>query len=349
MGDAKKVKAAIYDPYLDTFGGGERYAMSVAHVLKKQSWDVCVVWDNPGMLKKLGNHLGIDLSGVHVLPDIGRGSGFDLIFWLSDGSVPLLFGKKNILHFQTPFRNVGGKSFFNRLKLLKINTIVCNSRFTKSFIDKEYGVESVVIYPPVDVDNFEPEKKENIILYVGRFSQLQQNKGQDVLIKVFKKMYKNILKDWKLVLIGGSNIGTGDFVQRLKSLSRGYPVDILENLPFDEVRKYYAKAKIFWSASGYGVDENTDPQKTEHFGIVVVEAQAAGCVPVILNTGGHKEIVGNNKNGILWNSIDELIFSTEKLVRDEVLMKHLSQGARENTEQFSQKRFEEEILKLVGQ
>lgn len=341
------MRAAIYDPYLDTFGGGERYAMSVARVLKKQGWDVCVVWDNPQILEKLGSHLGIDLSGVQVMPTIGRGVGFDLIFWLSDGSIPLLFGKKNILHFQTPFRNVGGKSLFNRLKLLKINTIVCNSNFTKSFIDKEYGVESIVIYPPVDVDNFQPEKKENIILYVGRFSQLQQSKGQDVLIKVFKRMYKNLLQDWKLVLIGGSTIGTGNFVQRLKSLSRGYPVDILENLPFDQVRKYYAKAKIFWSASGYGVDENTDPQKTEHFGIVVVEAQAAGCVPVVLNTGGHKEIVENNKNGILWNSTEEFITSTEGLIANKALMNRLSQRARENAKQFSEQRFEEEILKLV--
>lgn len=339
-------RAAIYNPYLDTLGGGERYTMTVAHVLKKHGWDVEVAWKDSKILGRLEERLGIDLSGVEVIPDISKGSGYDFVFWLSDGSIPLLFGKKNILHFQTPFHNTGGKSFFNKLKLLKINCVVCNSRFTKNFIDKEYGAKSVVIYPPVAVEEFAPIKKENIILSVGRFSQLQQSKRQDILVNVFKKM-ANKLKGWKLVLIGGSNVGGNEFAQYLRQQAKEYPIEILENLPFPEIKKFYARVKIFWSAAGYNIDEDKEPEKVEHFGIVVVEAMAAGCVPIVQRKGGHKEIIKDGKNGFLWDGINQLEQMTLNLIKNEKLRQSVLKEGKENAKKFSQKRFEEEILKLV--
>src|SRR3990167_3119960 len=125
------MKAAIWDPYLDTLGGGERYMMTVASVLKKAGFRVDIPWVDPSIVEKIQERLGVDLKGVDIVHDIGRGSGYDVIFWLSDGSVPLLFGKKNILHFQTPFTGIGGRSFSNKVKFLKIDNVICNSKFTK--------------------------------------------------------------------------------------------------------------------------------------------------------------------------------------------------------------------------
>lgn len=339
-------RAAIYNPYLDTLGGGERYTMTVAHILKKHGWDVEVAWKDSKILGRLEERLGIDLSGVEVIPDISKGSGYDFVFWLSDGSVPLLFGKKNILHFQTPFHDINGKSFFNRLKFRKISSVICNSKFTKDFIDKEYGVKSVVIYPPVAVEEFAPTKKESIILSVGRFSQLQQSKRQDVLVDAFKKMTSK-LKDWKLVLIGGSDVGGEEFVQCLRRQAKGYPIEILENLPFSEIKRFYARSKIFWSGAGYDIDEDKEPEKVEHFGITVVEAMATGCVSIVQRKGGHKEIIKDGKNGFLWESINELEQKTLNLVKNEKLRQNVLKEGKEDAKKFSQKRFEEEVLKLV--
>ena len=38
------MKAAIYNPYLDSLGGGERYAMAVAQVLVKKGYQTDVYW-----------------------------------------------------------------------------------------------------------------------------------------------------------------------------------------------------------------------------------------------------------------------------------------------------------------
>ena len=175
------MRAAIYNPYLDTLGGGERYTVSFAKVLLKAGWKVDIEWNDPSVVTTMQDRFGIDLKGLEVVKDIKRGDGYDLCFWVSDGSIPTLRSRKNLLHFQVPFHNIGGNNLLNKMKLFRIEKIICNSEFTKKVIDKEYGIESVVVYPPVDIDHIKSKRKENLILFVGRFSQLKQNKNQDVL------------------------------------------------------------------------------------------------------------------------------------------------------------------------
>ena len=349
MGDAKKVKrAAIYDPYLDTGGGGERYVLTFATALRDAGWKIELQWKDKKILKWLEERLGINLDNIEVVDNISKGAGYDLCFWLSDGSIPLLFASKNIIHFQTPFKGVGGRDLINRLKFLKISNIVCNSNFTKSVIDQEYGISSQVLYPPVNTRDFTPQKKEKVIISVGRFSQLQQAKRQDVLIKVFKKMYEKGLIGWQLILVGGSNIGAGGYVDLLKKEAKGYPIKILENAPFSEVKKLYAKSQIFWSAAGFNIDEEKLPHKVEHFGIAVAESMSAGCVPLVTNRGGHKEIIEDNIDGFLWESADDLENLTAKIIKDERSLKEIAKKAEKKSQEYSEENFAKKVLELVN-
>lgn len=341
------MQALIYDPYLDTAGGGERYMLTTATTLAKNGYKVDVWWKDEKIAKWLEGRIGIDFTDINFTQDLNHGIGYDLVFWLSDGSMPLLFGKKNIIHFQTPFTNVGGRTLFNRLKRSKIDKFICNSQFTKNVIDKEYGVDSIVVYPPINTEIFKPGKKENIILYVGRYSQLQQLKRQDVLVDVFKKMCDRGLRQWKLVLIGGSEIGGSEFVNELKRSAQGYPIDILENLPLDQVQFFYSRAKIFWSASGYGVDETKEPHQVEHFGMSVVEAQSAGCVPIVVDRGGHKETVKDGGNGYLWSQPENLREITLKLTKDERRREKIASNAQKTSKNFSISQFAKNIEKVV--
>ena len=342
------MRAAVYDPYLDTGGGGERYILTFACVLIKNGWKVDLQWKDKKTLPWLEERLGMDLSGINIVDNISRGAGYDLIFWISDGSIPLLFAKKNILHFQTPFKDVGGKSIFNKLKLLRVNNIICNSQYTKFFIDKEYSVNSTVLYPPVSLSkNTKTLKKEKMIIYVGRYSRLQQAKGQEVLIEVFKDLCKKGLKNWRLVLIGGSNVGAGDIVSNLKKTAQGYPIDVLENLPYKEVIKFYEKASLYWSASGYGIDEQSEPARVEHFGITVVEAMTHGAVPVVVKKGGHGEIIVDGQDGLLWENTEELITKTQELIIDERRLKQIANKAREKAKKFSEEEFEKNLFRYI--
>ncbi len=341
------MKACIYNPYLDTLGGGERYTLSFAKVLQECGYDVDVEWNDQSILNRLEDRFGMDLKGINIIPDIKKGDGYDLCFWVSDGSIPLMHGRVNILHFQVPFHGVNGKSLMNKMKLFRVNRIVCNSNFTKRVIDKEFGIDSVVIYPPVDTESFKSKRKENIILYVGRFSGILQNKGQDILITCFKRICDEGLKDWKLVLAGGIEVGVGSRISELRKLAEGYPIEFYESPDFKTLKTLYGKAKIFWSASGFGWSEQENPEKMEHFGITVVEAMSAGVVPVVFDGGGHKEITENGVSGILWKSEDELVAKSIKLIKNNKQLNAFEINAKKKAINYDVEKFKNKVLELL--
>lgn len=353
------MKAAVFNQYLDTLGGGERYTLTFALVLKSLGYAVDVTWQDPSIRElvndkidfsikeRLEDRFGLDLEGINFVKDIKRGDGYDLCFWVSDGSIPTLRARKNLLHFQVPFHHLGSNNLLNKMKLIRVDKIICNSFFTKKIIDQEYGVESVVVYPPVPVDQIKSKRKENIILSVGRFSQLKQSKHQDVLIKAFKKLVDGGFNDWKLILAGGVEVGVDDYVDKLKKMANGYPVEIYKSPPFDVIKDLYGKAKIFWSASGYGEDEMKNPEKVEHFGIAVVESMATGAVPVVFKAGGHKEIIDDKVNGFLWETTANLVNITKSLLGKRKLLRKASLAAKDKSHSYSEHRFKEEIVSLL--
>lgn len=349
------MKAVFFDPYLDTIGGGERYTLTLVESLLKKGWLVDLIGGSKELKEKSESRFNLNLEGINFLPKIDNlfqrwlnGRNYDLFFWLSDGSIPFLFAKKNLLHFQVPFHGVGGRSFLNKIKLDRIDNVVCNSGFTKRFIDAEYGVNSKVIFPPVDIENFKPSKKENIILGVGRFSQLLQVKRQDVLIEAFKSLVNGGFKGWRLFLAGGTDVGGKDFLADLKKASTGYPVEFYDNCTFDILKNLYSRAKIFWHAAGYGVDEKSEPEKTEHFGITVVEAMSAGCIPFIVNKGGLKEIVEEGITGYFWEEPEELTQKFLSLVGKEEEINEIMPKVIKSIQRFNKKRFCEEFSKIIG-
>lgn len=349
------MKAVFFDPYLDTIGGGERYTLTLAEYLSQKEWKVDLLWNSPELKEKLESRFNFDLNRVNfistpknVFEKWKMSRNYDLFFWLSDGSVPLLFAKENILHFQVPFHGVGGRSLGNWLKLRKIHHVVCNSNFTKKIIDQEYGVNSQVIYPPVEIEKFKPGKKESIILSVGRFSQLMQAKRQDILIRVFKKICKEGLSGWKLILAGGTEIGGEEYFSRLKSEAKSYPIELLENPDFKTLQKLYSKAKFFWFATGFGVNESKEPEKAEHFGITIVEAMASGCVPLVVGKGGPKEIIKEGETGFFWESEKELKKKTLKLIKEPATLKKLTENVVKSSKRFSKERFCEKFDEIIS-
>jgi glycosyltransferase involved in cell wall biosynthesis len=342
------MRAAIYNQYLDTLGGGERYTIEFAKVLAEIGYDVDVEWGEKDILSKLQNRFGIKLpSNIKVVNSINKGKDYDVCFWVSDGSIPNLMARRNFLHFQVPFKDVNGRSLINKMKLFKVEKIICNSNFTKNVIDNEFGVDSIVLYPPIDVSSLKSKRKENFILYVARFSNLLQSKGQDILIREFKKLLNSGINDYKLILAGGVEVGADEYVKSLEKSTLKYPIEIIKSPKFSELKELFGKAKIFWSASGFGVNEFKNPEKVEHFGMTLVEAMSAGCVPVVSNVGGHKEIIVNGVSGFLWDNQNTLIKKTVRLLTEKGLMSKMSREAKKRSGDFSVSIFKEKICKEI--
>ncbi|MDD3998558.1 MAG: glycosyltransferase [Candidatus Shapirobacteria bacterium] len=390
------LKAAIYDPYLDTLGGGERYCLSVAEILLKNKYKVDIFWSgNQDILSVAEKRFNLNLKEVTLVPDIfglvpkkidliedgnlkttySRPlpalnllqkiksiyqkykvlSQYDLVFYLSDGSIPLLFSKNNLLHVQVPFilkENYLDK-IFNFFKVKFIKKVICNSQFTSKFLSNFPKDKVNILYPPVDVEKFSSsENKENIILSVGRFDNILNAKKQDVLIEAFKKIYQNNRElKWRLILVGGSRDlpEKNHYLNHLKKLAASFPIEFIVNPEFQQLKEIYSKSKIYWHAAGFGVDEYLHPEQTEHFGMTVVEAMDSGLVPLVVAKGGLTEIVTESFNGFTWQTIDELVAKTQLLIATPSDLEKLSKAAHDSSQVFSKENFETKFLDLISQ
>ena len=390
------LKAAIYDPYLDTLGGGERYCLSVAEILLKNKYNVDIFWSGKEDIISIAEkRFNLNLEGLNIVPDIFGLvpekidliedenlkiinstpqpspnltekikniflkyrilSQYDLLFYLSDGSIPLLFSKNNLLHVQVPF--IQKDNYFNRflnsIKVKFISRVICNSQFTSKFLNNFPKDKINVLYPPVDVEKFSSsENKENIILSVGRFDNILNAKKQDVLIEAFKMICQNNRQlDWKLVLMGGSHDlpEKNHYLNLLKKQAASLPIEFVVNPDFNRLKEIYSKSKIYWHAAGFGVDEYLHPEQTEHFGMTVVEAMDSGLVPLVVAKGGLTEIVTESVNGFTWQTIEELVVKTQLLLASPTDLNELSKIAHSSSQIFSKENFESKFLGLINQ
>lgn len=355
------MRIGIYDPYLDDLGGGEKYMLSIAECLGKRH-RVTVFWDKQEDFDKAGERFALDLSKVSLAANIFSSrvgffdriretKKFDAIIFLSDGSIPFSLSKKLFLHIQQPIAGIKINPKI-KWKLSRVTRVFCNSHYSKSYVDPNLGIESVVLYPPVRI-SARPRKKENIILHVGRFRVrdpmigIDDYKKQGVMVSVFKEMVKKSLKNWKFILAVSVREEEKDLFNKFREEVDGFPIEFSINKTNEELWEIYSRAKIYWHASGFGEDLEKHPEYAEHFGISTVEAMGAGCVPVVINAGGQKEIVQDGANGLLWENLDELKRKTLDLAKDKNLWGKLSEAAKKRAHFFSEDRFCQEVTTLI--
>lgn len=338
--------------------------MTIAEVLNRESFVVDVLMDRHLNLlggmelkKKLSKRFDLDLKKVNfILAPIGEGSTsfsrrsflkkYDVLFYLTDGSIFIPGAKRNILHIQSPLVGQPAKSLWGNFKLKFWSLIIYNSQFTKKYSEKNWPLSSLVIYPPVDTDKINPLKKEKYILSVGRFFGYLKDKKHEVMIKAFKELIvTNKINDWSLNLAGSAQGGDNSYLKQLRRLAKDLPVNFYPNLQYDDLIKMYGQSSIYWHAAGF---EEEDPTKMEHFGISTVEAMAAGCIPVVIGKGGQVEIIEHSKNGFLWESVEELKDHTLKLINDQSLRSKISDQAIKRAKDFSKEKFELKIKETIN-
>lgn len=356
-------KIAIYDPYLDTLGGGEKYITTAAEILSMDNQVDLLIGThlrdkNKLKLKKdLEERFNLDLTKVNIIDaPIGPGSNlihrnlflkhYDLLISFTDGSVYYSTAKRNFLHIQSPIANPRLGNLWNKIKLNSWDLIIYNSKFTQKHAKDNWPLKGVIIYPPVDIENIKIAKKKKQILSVGRFFGFLKEKKHEVMIKAFKELVEdNKLIGWSLNLVGTMHEGDKEYVEELKKLAHGLPVNFYPNLSYLELLDMYGESSIYWHAMGY---QESDPTKLEHFGITTVEAMAGGCVPVVINAGGQVEIVEEGV-GFRWDSIDQLKSYTVKLIQDSKLLDKMSRKSIDSAKRFSKESFRESIKGLINE
>jgi len=249
----------------------------------------------------------------------------------------------------------------------RVDCFIANSKEVASRIKKFYRRDSTVIYPPVDVSRFagpvsgtgpaarfprptsslhtkleiksnnssdaadarrgSPTRvthSENYFLVVSR---LVGAKNVDLAVEICKNL--------KLPL---KIVGTGRELDRLKKLADGSKVEFLGDVNDEKLVELYqnCRALIF-------------PASQEDFGIVPVEAMAAGKPVIALAEGGVKETVIDGKTGLLVEDLapGAFVIALNRFMQMEKKGEWDAAFIKKHAQKFSKERFKREIKRFV--
>ncbi len=200
--------------------------------------------------------------------------------------------------------------------------IIANSNYVQKRIKKFYRRDSTVIYPPVDVENFEISgSKDDYYLVVSR---LVPYKRVDLVVTAFKN-----LKDRRLIVIGD-----GPDLKKIKSISPPN-VEIIGHQPLDKLKGYYSRARAL-----------IYPQ-IEDFGITAVEAMASGTPVIAFGKGGALETVKDMETGIFFHeqNPESLIEAIRRFER--IIDRFDPTSIRNHAFNFSSEKFREKYKAFV--
>ena len=362
-GNAPQERVAIYTSFALTPGGGERYILTLAAALANER-HVSIVTSHPYShirLRNLGHEFGVDLSQCELMTyeTFVRSPRPEFMFTLGNHIIPPApaYAANSWYLCQFPFA-VGADEFERCHDMLAgYRGINVYSGYTKRHVLrllKEHRLPSIpveVFYPPVPRIQGDAGCKKNIILTVGRFFVGGHSKRQDLLIAAFRNLIKKFDGDVEFHLAGSSIPEPPHmaFIDDLKQLARGLPVMFHVNPTTRALGELYRDAAIYWHAAGLHSNLEREPEKAEHFGISIVEAMSAECVPFAFNAGGPCEIITHGSDGCLYDTTDALVDQTIALLRDGCVPRRteMERAAGAAAERYTVERFTSKVRRLV--
>lgn len=225
-------------------------------------------------------------------------------------------------------------------RLFRSAVLLTNSTFTQGLVKRHLGRDSLVVFPPVEVKKFGCNVKDvgrgNVVVAVSR---LRVEKNLALIPKVAK-----LAGNGDFVIFGLADQVSQDAVAALMDTIKGLGVEdrvrLLINQPSGKLVDVLASAKAFLHT-----------QHMEAFGLAVVEAMAAGCVPVVPRDGGPWFDVLDQKQGefgFSYGSDSEAAQLVKMLLDDEDLRNEVSVRACDRANVFVCSVFENKIVDAVN-
>jgi len=203
----------------------------------------------------------------------------------------------------------------------RVHQFAAISQAVSQRIHRAYQREAPVIYPPVEVERFHPNKRrEDFYITITR---LVPHKRVDVIVQAFSILNLPLLV-----------VGDGAELPRLQKLA-------MPNIRFLGYESDEKVAELLGKARGFVCTAEED------FGIAIVEAQAAGCPVIAYGQGGALETVIDGETGIHFSeqSVESLIEAVNRFdgnshfFKPEILVN--------NSKRFSKDGFIKDFLAFV--
>jgi len=233
--------------------------------------------------------------------------------------------------------------FLRKFLFQKADIIVAISESAKRTIINFFPNKDVkLIYSGVDLNFFVPQKENKaalqekfginfntpLIVYVGT---LQPRKRPDIFIEVAKRC-----EECSFLMVGRED-GIHDFLKEAEGLKN---FQHIRKMSREDIAQLFASADVFLF-----------PSLQEPFGLVVVEAMAAGIPVIVSESGSFPELVRDGIDGFLVpvdaREIDNLVVVLRKVLNDKNLYAVLSRNAIQDAKRFSWDRTADEYKKVL--
>lgn len=198
--------------------------------------------------------------------------------------------------------------------------MIAISNEVKERIKKYYNRDSIVVFPPIGLENKKTKKlkKEDYFLIVSR---LEAYKRVDLAVKAFNKLGRELII-----------VGSGSEKEKLMKLSKKN-IKFLGEVSDTELSVVYQKAKAFIM-----------PQN-EDFGITAIEAFSFETPVIAYKKGGSVDTVIDGKTGLFFE--EQTPSDLIKAIRRFDRMKFDGQYLKNHSKNFSKENFRKIILDRI--
>lgn len=195
--------------------------------------------------------------------------------------------------------------------------VLVNSKFMAGAVSRIYGVDAVVSYHGVDVDQFtpRPQPKGNIVLSVGSLTPL---KGFDFLVQAMAR-YPSSRRPTLVIASNFQNKVEFDFLTGL-ARELNVPLELRGRVTDEGLVDLYNQARVVVYS----------PVR-EPFGLVPLEAMACGTPVVAVDEGGIPESIVPGETGLLTERDPwQFASAVQSLVEDPERARRLGEQGRKH-------------------
>src|SRR6202142_4043638 len=203
----------------------------------------------------------------------------------------------------------------------RVDHFVAISNWTAACIWRAYRRDAEVIYPPLETERFKPLSPRGD--YYVAFSRLVRHKRMEIIVEAFSRLGLSLVV-----------IGDGPERKKLEALSAPN-VKLLGWQSDDASAELVGRARALVHAA------------EEDFGLVIAEAQAAGCPVIAYGGGSAGEIVQEGKTGLLFHepTVESLIGTVQRFEK-EANFDYRSKAIK-NSHRFSKVKFQKQFSLMV--
>jgi glycosyltransferase involved in cell wall biosynthesis len=223
---------------------------------------------------------------------------------------------------------------------VRVDATLANSKFTRDAIRRCVNRDATVIHPPVEVTKFEGARgqvRRPTVTACGRFSP---EKNFEFVLELASAM-----PQCEFSIIGTvTSVATRKYYERLRQMKETKSlgnVELIQNESFSRMLDCFAQSRVF-----------VNPKINEPFGLSVVEAMAAGMVPVVHRSGGPwTDTLGevDGAYGYSYADKEEAVSTIRLLLGDSNLCASIEQRNLSRARSFSDVEFKRRISEVVLQ